>query len=477
MLKRAISNRIIAGLLALMFAISMFVPFKPCDAASDIKVLLDGASLSFDVPPIIENGRTLVPFRKICEALGAEVEWDEETRTVAAFKDNKTILLKVGEDTAYINQTPTKLDTAPIIKNDRTLIPLRFLSEAFGAAVNWDNSLRTVKISTSPEEKPSKYIMGYYYSQSYEDFLKNVDKMSAVAAKWYTLDENGSLINKDTLRYINVPEGYDSVIKTAKENGVEIHMLVFENNATRLNKALSTPESRTALIDQISKMATDEGFDGVNIDFEAVTASGKDQFNEFIKSLYAKLKAQGKSLSLSLPVKTESVDWRPGYDYTTLGKYADFVVLMAYDKSPSVPGPQSGIDWVEEVVNYATARIPAEKIVLGIGCYGYDWVNGKRSSVIAKNNGTTYLEFADDLSEKYNLTMSIDQTSGLLNGKYTDENGQIHEVWMESDYSIDAKAKMVLQKGLKGIAIWRLGYTTPSFWDTLADNFKPVKMN
>lgn len=474
MLKRAISNKIIAGLLVVLSAAMIFFPFKPCDAASDIKVLLNGTSLSFDVPPIIENSRTLVPFRKICEALGAEVEWDGQTKTVAAFKDDKTILLKVGEDTAYVNQTPVKLDTAPIIKNDRTLIPLRFLSEAFGATVEWNNSLRTVKINTTPEEKPSKYIMGYYYSQSYDDFLKNIDKMSAVAAKWYTLDENGSLINKDTLRYINVPEGYDSVIKTAKENGVEIQMLVFENNADRLNKALSTQDSRAALIDQICKTVTSEGFDGVNIDFEAVTAAGKDQFNEFVKGLYAKLKSQGKSLSLSLPVKTESVDWRPGYDYTTLGNYSDFVVLMAYDKSPSAPGPQSGIDWVKDIVDYATARIPAQKIVLGIGCYGYDWVDGKRSSVIAENNGTTYLKFAQDLADKYNLNLTLDQPSGLLNGKYTDENGQIHEVWMESDYSIDAKAKMVVERGLKGVALWRLGYTTPSLWDSLTNNFNPI---
>ncbi len=468
-------RKFITCILITLLISAIFVPIKTCLAAAQVKVLLNGENLDFDVPPIIENDRTLVPFRKIGEALGAQVEWDQETKTVTAYKEDKTVILRIGDYTAYVNQTPVDLDMPPVLKDNRTLIPIRFFSEAFGATVMWDNAIRTVVINTG--EKPSKYIMGYYYSQSYEDFLKNLDKMSAIAVKWYTLDDSGGLTNKDNLRHINVPEGYDSVTKLSKENGIEVHMLVFESDKTRLQTALATPESQAGLINQIIATVESEGFDGVNIDFEAVTSEEKEQFNEFIKSLYENLKARGKSLNLSLPVKTEKVDWRPGYDYVTLGKYCDFAVLMAYDKNPGTPGPQSGIDWVEEVVDYAIARIPAEKIVLGIGCYGYDWANGGRNAVILENNGATYLKFADELLKKYGLNLNLDQNSGLLNGKYTDESGLVHEVWMESDYSVDAKAKMVMKKGLKGIAIWRLGYTTPSFWDTLANNFEPAKMN
>lgn len=198
-------------------------------------------------------------------------------------------------------------------------------------------------------------------------------------------------------------------------------------------------------------------------------------YNEFASILYKELKARGKSLSISLPVKTEKADWWPGYDYVTLGRNCDFVVLMAYDKNPGTPGPQSGIDWVEEVVDYAIARIPAEKVVLGIGYYGYDWGPSGRSSVILKNNGATYLKFADELSRQYGLQLELDEKSGLYYGKYTDEYGNTHQIWMESDYSVDIKAKMVIRKGLKGVALWRLGYSSPSFWDTLMDNFNPVK--
>jgi len=448
-----------------------FIPF--CNAAAAVRILFNGSYLDFDVPPIIENNRTLAPYRKIGEALGAEIKWDQETKTVTACKDDKIVILKIGEKTAYVNDTPVELDVPPIIVNNRTLVPVRFFSEAFEATVSWDNASRTVLIDTG--EKISKYILGYYYSQSYQDFLENLDKMSATAVKWYSLDNNGNLTDKDNERYINVPVGYENVIKLSRENGIEIQMLVFENMPEKLSKVLESPESRLRLANQILTVVEREGYDGVNLDFEYLKAADRDKYNEFTNILYKELKAKGKSLSISLPVKTEKADWWPGYDYATLGKNCDFVVLMAYDKNPATPEPQSGIDWVEEVINYAIARIPAEKVVLGIGYYGYDWGPSGRSAVIMQNNGATYLKFAKELSQKYGFNLQIDEKSGLYYGKYTDENGNSHELWMESDYSVDKKAKMVLQKGLKGVALWRLGYSSQSFWDTLLGNFNPIK--
>ena len=161
-----------------------------------------------------------------------------------------------------------------------------------------------------------------------------------------------------------------------------------------------------------------------------------------------------------------------GYDYEALGKYSDFVVLI-YDTNPASPDPQAGIDWVEQVVDYAIARIPAQKVVLGIGYYGYDWYNGGRNSVIPVNNKMTYsgIVFADELSQKYGLKLHIDEKSGMSYGTYIDESGRQHQVWMENDYLVDLKAKLVIRKGLKGIALWRLGYSTPGFWKAVENNF------
>lgn len=94
----------------------------------------------------IDDGRVLVPLRSIMEALGAQVNWDAGTETITAQKQNLIITLRIGNKTGYRNGNPVTLDTAAKIKNDRTLVPARFVSESFGSTVEWDNISRTVYI-------------------------------------------------------------------------------------------------------------------------------------------------------------------------------------------------------------------------------------------------------------------------------------------------------------------------------------------
>jgi polygalacturonase len=111
------------------------------------KVVLNGDTLSFDVPPIIENGRTLVPLRAIFEAMGANVSWEDTTRTVTATKENTEIKLTIGGQ-AYKNGQLVTLDVPAKIINDRTMVPLRFVSESFGCQVVWDNTTQTIAITS-----------------------------------------------------------------------------------------------------------------------------------------------------------------------------------------------------------------------------------------------------------------------------------------------------------------------------------------
>ncbi|MEW6226593.1 MAG: stalk domain-containing protein [Bacillota bacterium] len=119
----------------------------PASAAP--RVLLDGAQLSFDVPPVIEQGRTLVPMRAIFEALGAEVGWDGTTRTVTAARGQTTVRLTIGVKTAHKNGAPVTLDAPAKVVNGRTLVPLRFVSEALGCSVQWDAKTQTVTITSA----------------------------------------------------------------------------------------------------------------------------------------------------------------------------------------------------------------------------------------------------------------------------------------------------------------------------------------
>ncbi|NPV90756.1 MAG: copper amine oxidase N-terminal domain-containing protein [Firmicutes bacterium] len=95
----------------------------------------------------------MVPMRVIFEALGATVQWDDATKTVTATKDATVIKLTIGSETAYKNDESVSLDAPGMIVDDRTLVPLRFVSEALGAQVAWDGATQTVSI-TSPASTP-----------------------------------------------------------------------------------------------------------------------------------------------------------------------------------------------------------------------------------------------------------------------------------------------------------------------------------
>ncbi len=120
--------------------------------AEGISVFVDGKKLEFDVQPFIENDRTLVPMRAIFEALGAQIVWDAETRTVfaAQIKDNGNNIISVqtGSEKAFVNSVEKILDTPAKIVHDRTFVPLRFVSEALGCKVDWDGTSQTVTVTS-----------------------------------------------------------------------------------------------------------------------------------------------------------------------------------------------------------------------------------------------------------------------------------------------------------------------------------------
>jgi len=114
---------------------------------SQIPVFVNSQRLYFDVPPLIEQGRTLLPVRKVMEKMGAEVTWDEAAQTVTIQEPNKQIILKMGNRRAMVNNKAVKLDVPPKIIAGRTMIPIRFISENLGYKVQWDAPRERVYIA------------------------------------------------------------------------------------------------------------------------------------------------------------------------------------------------------------------------------------------------------------------------------------------------------------------------------------------
>ena len=123
-------------------------------AAQAVRVIVDGSPVIFDQPPVTIGGRVLIPLRGVFERLGAFVQWNPGDNTVLATRGGSQIQLTIGSRTAFVDGRQVMLDVPPMVVGGRTLVPLRFVSEAMGANVDWDRSTRTVFVTSGGAAQP-----------------------------------------------------------------------------------------------------------------------------------------------------------------------------------------------------------------------------------------------------------------------------------------------------------------------------------
>ncbi len=140
-------------LIALMLITTLLIIFSTTNifagaATTPITVLVNGKKVTSDVPPYIDkNSRTLVPIRFVAEAFGSQVDWNAEEQKVTIVRRDKTVILYINSNAYSVNDEAKKMDTIASITQGRTMVPIRFIAEAFGAVVNWDGKTKTVKIT------------------------------------------------------------------------------------------------------------------------------------------------------------------------------------------------------------------------------------------------------------------------------------------------------------------------------------------
>lgn len=115
-------------------------------------VISDNAKFKFDTPPVIKDGRTLVPVRAITQGFGAELTFNAETKVITITKGETVIALTLGSTVAIVNGQEVQMDTKANIVNSRTYVPLRFVLETFKLSVEWDSDTETIEINDDTTE-------------------------------------------------------------------------------------------------------------------------------------------------------------------------------------------------------------------------------------------------------------------------------------------------------------------------------------
>ncbi len=213
--------------------------------AKDVNIVIDGEELNLDVAPQIIDGRVMVPIRGVLENLGALVKWDDETQTVSARKSSKTVSLEIGSNDVTLDKGETnddgsaktetiQTDVAAQLVSDRTLVPLRVISEAMGYSVDWNDETYTVSITTDNDE-----------DESWKDNKVSVDMSTlSVSGDGASVSDNTLTISKGGVYTLSGKNSDASIVISTddkvklKLNGVNITSsgapVIYVENADKL---------------------------------------------------------------------------------------------------------------------------------------------------------------------------------------------------------------------------------------------------
>lgn len=337
----------------------------------------------------------------------------------------------------------------------------RLLALALAAAMVIPAAALSGPHAVSAANAPPKVFMGYWARWGDDPAPKvslaaNISRIDFFSPYWYTLHSNGSLGSRES--------DHAGLTDMVHASGNMVLPLI---NKTSDNSPLWDPGTRAAAVENIYRLLIDHGYDGVNIDFEGMPPSTRDGLTAFMTELAAKLRPAGLLTTIAVPAKwsnDESTnDFAIPYDYAALGRVVDYLVIMTYDQHAewSGPGPIAGADWVENVLRYATSVVPAQKILLGLAGYGYDWGdNGSTSGVSAVE--------AAAKAARYGATIEWDSVAHVPHFSYWTGSGARHEVWYENSYSVDFKIVLANRYGVGGVALWALGQEDGRFWQVIS---------
>ena len=225
-----------------------------------------------------------------------------------------------------------------------------------------------------------------------------------------------------------------------------------------LGQMLATPLTRARTIRSLLDYVRSEDLAGIHIDFEAVPPDSQPALVDFMRELYLEFHPLGLEVSQSIPLDDDT------FDASALAKWNDYVVVIAHDEhwSDGHPGPVASQRWFSDGLWLRLTEIPADKLVVAVGNYGYDWPDdGKPGADITFQEA---LQTAHDSDGR----IALDLNSLNPTYDYFDDSGSLHHVWYLDAASTFNELADAQRYGVRGFALWRLGSEDPAVWQVFA---------
>jgi len=304
--------------------------------------------------------------------------------------------------------------------------------------------------SSASAANPPPLVLGYYVNWDAASIVSlrlHFHALTHLVPEWLTLQNaQGDLDDASD----------PAVIRLAAAAKLPILALVtnFRDGwrADELHALLNDAEARANLVDNVSSNLREHGFAGVNIDLEGLARTDRDQMVRLMQELQTKLHADGLLLTQSVPADDSA------YDLPRLAAVVDYLVVMAYDQHSQfgMQGPVASGPWFRRQIE-ALKGLPREKLIVGLGNYGYDWAVGSPEA--------TVVTFADVMAaaRSHHGAIVWDESTGNPVLRYQ-VGPERHEVWFLDSVTALNQAQFVVSEGIRGVGVWRLGAEDPGVW-------------
>ena len=287
------------------------------------------------------------------------------------------------------------------------------------------------------------------------EMMAQASGVNVISPTWFSLsDNNGNFTSLASIDYVN----------QAHSMGLEVWGLIDNfNPEVGTKEVLSYTSKRTYLIENIINTAVQFDLDGINLDFESLSAETGEDFIQFVRELSVACRANGIVLSIDNYVPKE---YTAHYHRKEQGIVADYIIIMGYDEyfeSGGVVGSNASINFVEEGIANTVAEVPASKVINAVPFYTRIW-STKGADIAADSVG---MGVAEEFMTAKGATKVWNEETCQNYAEVTLEDA-FYQVWFEDVASLEVKLNIMKKYEIGGVAAWKLGLETPDVWNLLS---------
>lgn len=365
----------------------------------------------------------------------AQQKQDERLRSLEQYLQSQVAKLQ-ARPTLIVRSTNTPVARIPLARATPTpfappLVGPRTDSQVIGFFVDWDDT-------------------------AYTSLAQNIHRLDKIIPEWLHLyDSDGNIVDDDAAKESQVLN-----LVAAQNPKLAIVPLVNNYNTEtgdwegrKLSVMLANSSARARTIQNLLDFVRNNHLQGISVDFENVPEESQANLRTFMRELYAKFHPLGLEVSQSVPMEDNA------YDCRALAQTSDYLILMAYDEhwAGGDPGSVASQSWFANALRQRLVQAPANKYIVGIGNYGYDWTGKGDGSDITFQDAT-------QIANSAQTAITFDPNTLNPTYDYRDDEDKTHHVWYLDAVTAFNQVAQAQQYGVRGYALWRMGSEDPALW-------------